>query len=304
MPLPIITGATATGKSALAQALARLTGAHIVSVDSMKVYRGMDVGTDKPPAAILNEIPHHMLDLVGPRERFSVARYLELAAPLIERLRAEGTRLLLEGGTALYIKALTEGMFEGVGRDEEFRRTLRREAAERGAAHLHERLARVDAAAAARIHPNDLKRIVRALEVHHLTGLPISRLQEQFGDVKRPRRIIALWRPRDELRRRVAERAARMFKEGILEETRRILDGGGFGPTASQCPGYAEAAAHLRGETTIEEAARRTATRHWRLARRQNVWLKRFDDALHLCLRGSTDWPALAARLASRLFEE
>ena len=301
--LLIITGATATGKSALAQALARLRGAHIVSIDALKVYRGMDIGTDKPPKKVRAEITHHMLDLVEPSEKYSVARYIHDVRPLLERLQAERIPFLLEGGTPLYIKALTEGLFEGVGENADLRRQLEEEAARHSTKHLHERLAQVDPVAAAKIHPNDKRRIIRALEVYMLTGMRISDLQREFGRVRLARFVVVLWRGRDELRRLISQRVRSMFERGFVEEVAGLVERGGLGPTASQAAGYSEVLAYLEGKISLKEAMRRTATRHWQLARRQMVWLKRFSDAVHICLRGEVDWSGLAGRMAQRLKE-
>ncbi len=297
-PVLIITGATGTGKSGLAQALARLANAHIISIDALKVYRGMDVGTDKPPPSVRAEIPHHMLDVVEPSERYSVARYLEDVEGVLEELRRKGVGFLFEGGTVLYIKALTEGLFKGVPRNEALRAELEEQASRYGLRHLHKRLMEVDAAAAARIHPNDKRRIIRALEVFLTTGRRISDLQREFGRVRMARRVVVLWRGRDELRRLLLERVKRMFEGGLVEEVERLLKGGGLGGTASQAAGYAEVAAFLAGRIGLEEAQRRTFVRHWQLARRQMVWLKRFSDATHICVRGDVDWESVAHRFS------
>ena len=300
-PILIITGATGTGKSCLAQALARLFGTHIISIDALKVYRGMDVGTDKPPLSVRAEIPHHMLDVVEPSERYSAARYVEDVERVLEELRRRRERFLFEGGTVLYIKALTEGLFKGVPCDDAVRAELEEQAERYGLRRLYERLMGVDAAAAARIHPNDKRRIIRALEVFLTTGRRISDLQRQFGKVSLARRIVVLWRGRDELRRLLSERVRRMFEGGLVEEVERLLSGGGLGATASQAAGYAEVAAFLAGRIGLEEAQRRTFVRHWHLARRQMVWLKRFTDAIHICFRGDVNWEDMARRFSTWL---
>ena len=272
------------------RALPIITGAHIICVDSMKVYRGMDIGTDKPPPEVRRRVTHHLLDLVPPTEDFNAARFVEEAERVMADLERKGVVYLLEGGTPLYIKALTEGLLE--------------EAERAGVVALHRRLAAVDPVAAARIHPNDYRRIERALEVWHLTGQRISDLQRQFGKTRRPRRMVVLWRARDDLKRRIAERARTMFESGLIEEVERILASGGFGRTASQAAGYEEAMRHLRGEMTFEEAVERTARRHWQLARRQMTWLKRFDDALHVCVPAGMGFETLAEEVARYLLPD
>ena len=169
-----LSGPTASGKSALGVCLARELGAEIVSVDSMAVYRGLDIGTAKPTAEQRRAVPHHLLDVVGPAEPYNVARWLADAAAAVADCRRRGRRILFVGGTPLYLRALRDGLAELPGEDPDLRRQLAAEAAAHGTAHLHARLARVDPASAARLHPNDLKRIIRALEVEHLSGRPLS----------------------------------------------------------------------------------------------------------------------------------
>lgn len=294
MRLFIISGATATGKSALAQALATLTGADIISIDSMKVYRGMDIGTDKPSQKIQNRIPHHMIDVVEPSERYDVARYISDSYGVIQRLKGRRVPFLLEGGTPLYIKALTEGIFEGVPADYAFREKLLEEANRSGVEILYERLRRIDPISASKIHRNDLKRVIRALEVYKATGKTISELKRQFGRIKHNYFMLILWRSNDELRELIRARIKRIFKEGFIEEVRMLLESDMLGPTASQAAGYAEAAAYIRGECTLEEAERRTEKRHWQLARRQMTWLRRFRDACHICIKGKVDYNRFA----------
>jgi len=300
MRLFIISGATATGKSALAQALAKLTNAHIVSVDSMKLYRGMDIGTDKPPRHILKRIPHHMLNVSEPSENYDVAKFVKNTLSVIETLKKKRTPFLLEGGTPLYLKALTEGLFEGVPADYALRERLHAEARRDGVEALFRRLEKVDPQTARRIHRNDIKRIVRALEVFETTGRPLSALQTQFGKVRNPYFLLVLWRGREELRERIRLRVEEMFGKGFVEEVKTLVEKG-LGLTASQAAGYAEVAAYLRGECTIEEAKRRTEVRHRQLARRQMTWLKRFKYACHICLRGEPVYGKLAEEVL-RLF--
>ena len=177
--LNFIVGCTASGKSSLGVELARRTGGEIISIDSMKVYRGMDIGTAKPSDAVRREVPHHLINVVDPWEDFSVAQYVALADRAIEDTHARGKTIYVVGGTPLYIKALSEGLFEGPGADPQTRERLQAIAKEQGPPALHERLQQADPVAAERIHRNDLRRLVRALEVYELTGKPISTLQEQ-----------------------------------------------------------------------------------------------------------------------------
>jgi tRNA dimethylallyltransferase len=276
-----LSGPTASGKSALGVALARELGAEIVSVDSMAVYRGLDVGTAKPTAEQRRAVPHHLLDVVSAAEPYSVARWLADAAAAVADCRRRGRRVLFVGGTPLYLRALRDGLAELPGEDPDLRRELAAEAAAHGTAHLHARLAMVDPAAAARIHPHDLKRIIRAMEVEQLSGQPLSR---SFAPAPHPvfeRQFFVLDPPRATLYERIDRRVERMFAAGLVEETRAALAApGGLGPTAVQAAGYAEAADLLAGHIDRAEAIRRTQQRTRQLAKRQLTWLRSFKQAI------------------------
>jgi tRNA dimethylallyltransferase len=177
-----LTGATATGKTAIALALARALDAEIISLDSMAIYRGMDVGTAKPTPEQRAVVPHHLIDILEPDEEFSVAQYLEAAHAKIAEIRARGREPLFVGGTPLYLKALLRGLFEGPPANWELRQEIEREVAEVGSAALHARLEQVDPLAASAIHPNDTRRLIRALEVYRATGQPISHQQIEFEE--------------------------------------------------------------------------------------------------------------------------
>ena len=276
-----ILGSTASGKSAAARQLAGRLGGQIVSVDSMKVYRRMDIGTAKPTPAQRAEIPHHCIDIVEPGEPFSVARYVEHADRAISHIAAAGGVVLAAGGTGLYLKALAEGLFEGPAADADVRRRLTERAAKEGLAALHAELAAIDPEAAARIHPNDEKRIVRALEVHELTGEPISRLQEQW-DRQRTRYdcvFIGLRRRREDVNRRVNARVKRMIAQGLRDEVAALLaEPAGLSPQAAQALGYAEMIEHLSGRCSLEDAVEQIKINTRRFARKQQTWFRRFRD--------------------------
>ncbi len=277
--LYIVTGQTASGKSAVAFDAAKRLNTEIICIDSMKIYRGMDIGTAKPSPQVRSQVRHHLVDIVSPQEDFSVARFVELADRAIADVGARKLPALLEGGTPLYLKALTEGLFSGPGRDPALRARLRERAALEGPEALHEELAQVDPGAAARIGETDLRRIVRALEVHFKTGQPISELQTQFGR-RRPqyrRHLVALRRDREYLRERIEERIEQMFEEGLLEEVRG-LEEKTPGRTASQAIGYLEARQLLSGEISLPQAKEEMRRRTWQLARRQMTWLRSFPD--------------------------
>jgi len=272
-----IVGCTAGGKSALGGSLARRLGGQIVSVDSMKVYRRMDIGTAKPSPAARAEVRHHCIDIVEPSEPFSVARYVEHADRAIAEIAAAGQVVLAVGGSPLYVKALSEGLFDGPGADPELRRRLKERAAAEGLAALHAELARVDPATAGRVHPNDEKRIIRALEVQLLTGEPISRLQRQW-DSPTPRYdgvFIGVRRPVDQTNRRINARVKRMIELGLPEEVAALLaEPAGLADQAAQALGYAEMIRHLRGQCSLAEAVERTKINTRKFAKHQRTWFR------------------------------
>jgi len=275
-------GQTASGKGAAGFQLARRLRAEIISLDSMKVYRGMDVGTAKPPPERRQQVPYHMLDVADPCEHFSTALYVEGADRAARDIAARGALPLFVGGTALYFKALTEGLFEGPPADPEFRAALRKEAAEHGSAHLHQRLAAVDPAAAGRIHPNDLRRIERALEVYEKTGSPISELQDQFGRANDAydATVLGIRRDKDDLHDRINRRVDRMMAAGLLDEVKALTEGPRpLGKEASQALGYRELLEHLNGEHTLDEAVELTKLHTRQFAKAQMTWMKRFQTA-------------------------
>ena len=280
-----IVGPTASGKARLALEAAHAAGAEILSCDSMKVYRHMDVGTAKPSALARSRVAWHGIDLVLPHESFDASAWVREAESVLARARARGVPVLVAGGTVLYLKALTEGLFDGPPRDAAARAGIRKEAEAIGSAALHARLAQVDPEAGARIHPNDLRRIERALEVHALTGKPISSLQEQFGKL-RPgveRIVFSVERRRNDLDQRIDRRVERMFAEGWLDEVRTLAARPeGVSREAEQALGYRELLGYVRaGETgSLEDLRRTIQTRTRRFARRQLNWLRHHVEGL------------------------
>jgi len=278
----ILSGPTAAGKSALAIPLARRLDAEIVSVDSMAVYRGLDIGTAKPTAADRRRVPHHLLDVVGPSEDYSVARWLADAADAVAGIRGRGRRILFVGGTPLFLRALREGLAELPPADPRLRESLSAEAKAGGSAALHARLAAVDPAAAGRIHPNDVKRIIRSLEVAALAGEPQSIAFRPSPNPLFDERLLVVDRPRAWLHHAIDSRVERMFADGLVEETRAAIASGGIGRTASQAAGYAEALAVVEGRMTVAEAIDATKRRTRQLAKRQLTWLRSFRGAVWL----------------------
>jgi len=277
--LVALIGPTASGKSDVALLVAEAAGAEIVCLDSMQVYRGMDIGTAKPTAAERARVEHHMLDLADPDERYDVTRFLSELAPALARIRARGRRALFVGGTGFYLKVLSAGLFRGPDVDPTLRAALEARARGEGGAVLHAELMRVDPRSAARLHPHDVKRVVRALEVQAQTGRPLSEWQTQWsGSPARARKLVGLEVSVPELDRRIAARATGMLAAGWPAESARIRDTTGFGPTAVQALGYAEALAVHDGQLDPGVAAQRIAQATRQFARRQRTWYRKFPD--------------------------
>jgi tRNA dimethylallyltransferase len=276
-----LTGATASGKTAVGIALARLLGAEIISLDSMAIYRGMDVGTAKPSVEEQAAVPHHLIDIIDPDEDYSVAQYLDAAHAKVAELHSRGREALFVGGTPLYLKALLRGLFEGPPANWELREQIEREVAEVGSAALHAHLEQVDPLAASTIHPNDTRRLIRALEVYRATGQPISHQQLEF-DEGRPaeeRRVFVLRRPRDVQHERINARVEEMLTRGLVDEVRGLTsDGRQLGRTASQAVGYREVIDYLDGTYDEATMAARIKTRTRQFAKRQGVWFRSLSE--------------------------
>jgi tRNA dimethylallyltransferase len=306
-PLLALVGATATGKTRAGIAVAERLGAEIVSVDSMLVYRGMDLGTAKPTAEERARVAHHLLDVAEPSEAFSVARYQELARDAIGEIRSRDRRVLLVGGSALYERAVVDELgFPETDRDA--RRSLEAEAAVVGAIGLHARLAVSDPDAAAKIEPGNVRRIVRALEVAELTGRPFSSFAGGW-DTYEPGRVRAagISMSGSALRARIEARVAEMLERGWLDEVRALVERGiGAWLTSAQAIGYAELARHLAGEITLDQAIAGTVKRTRALARRQLAFFRR-DPRIRWFEAGETGAEPLveevAAYLSGRIWE-
>jgi tRNA dimethylallyltransferase len=302
-PLIALAGSTASGKHAVALPLAESLGAEIVSVDSMKVYRGMDIGTAKPPAAALARVPHHLIDILDPWESYSAARFVEDAERVIAEIRARGRRPLLVGGTILYLKALLHGLFRGPSADPALRAELAATARARGPEALHAELARVDPAAAVKLHPRDERRVTRALEVFRKTGVPISRLQTSFrSPPAEPCVVAALRWERPVLVRRVEERVDRMLAEGLVEEVRRLLaHPKGMSREALQGHGYKELVPHIEGRETLAQGREATIRNTKLYTRKQMTWLRSFPDVLWVDMKEGEPMEAAAREVVQRL---
>lgn len=276
--LVIIAGPTATGKTALAVEAAESINGEVVSADSMLVYRGMNIGTAKPTRDEMRGVPHHLIDVVDPDEEYSVAVYQKQARECIARILAQGRTPVLTGGTGLYIRSVIDDYdFTSALRDEKLRADLSEEAERSGAAAIHRRLAHVDPKAAARLHPNDTRRITRALEVFYLTGIPLSdswRLEQ--GKPLYDLIFLGLNMERKDLYSRIEDRVDSMLEAGLIEEVRSLLDRG-YSPelTSMQGLGYKEILAYLAGVMPKREAVSLLKRNTRRFAKRQLTWFRR-----------------------------
>ncbi len=278
----VIVGCTASGKSDLGEALAERLHARIMVVDSMQVYRGMDIGTAKPDAATRQRIPHLMIDVADPWESYSAARFVADARPILE----SPTRgpLVLIAGTFLYLRALMEGLFEGPSADEAIRNELNARADREGTDKLHHELQQIDPVAATRIHRNDLRRVVRALEVHRLTGSPISTLQTQWSQTHPAidALYIGIRREKDLLSRRINARVKKMVELGLVAEVAALAkDPRGFSEEAAAAVGYRQLLDHFARRNSLEEAIEQIKIQTRYLAKMQRTWLKRWPSNVH-----------------------
>jgi tRNA dimethylallyltransferase len=295
-----LTGVTATGKTRIALALARRLNAEIISLDSMAIYRGMDIGTAKPTPAEQALVPHHLIDIVDPAEDFSVAQYVEAAHAKIAEIRGRGREVLFVGGTPLYLKALLRGLFEGPPANWELRREIEAEVEEIGSEALHARLEQIDPLAASAIHPRDKRRLIRAIEVYRATGEPISHQQLQF-DEGRPAeecRVFVLRRPREEQNARIDERVEEMLERGLVDEVRRLTSGSKqLGRTASQAVGYREVLDYLAEKIDYATMVERIKTRTRQFAKRQGTWFRSLSECRFVDIEGEVDAEKLAAEI-------
>jgi tRNA dimethylallyltransferase len=278
----VLTGPTGSGKTAVSLELAPQLNAEMVAMDSMTVYRGMDVGTAKPTLAERSQVPHHLIDVLDPWESANVAWWLDRAAAACADIRSRGNRPLFVGGTPFYLKALLNGLFPAPPVNPTLRADLEAEAERIGTDAFHAKLAAVDPKTAARLHPNDVRRVVRALEVHSLTGRPLSAFQTTwdspaFGNAAPPApiRCVVLDLPRDELYARIDRRVVAMLDVGWLDECRRLLAlPRPLSKEAKQALGYRELFSHLAGESDWPTTVATIQTRTRQFAKRQLTWFR------------------------------
>lgn len=308
IPLVLLTGPTASGKSALALALAQRFGAEILSCDSVAVYRHMELGTAKPTARERALVPHHLLDLYDPDQTCTAGDYARAARNVLPELATRNTLPILSGGTGLYARALVDGLSPAPLRDPALRALLTQRAVQRGSDHLHRTLQRMDPTAAARIHPHDIPKLIRAIEVSLSIRTPITRhWAEQGREPLSGYRVLRLTLnpPRQELYARINQRAAAMFAGGLIAETAALI--ARFG---AHCPplaalGYREATSVLMGQCTESEAIARACQSHRNYAKRQLTWFRR-EAELHPThtLPGPGDSPAILAQAIALLTPE
>ena len=299
-----IAGPTASGKTGLAVALAQALNGEVVSCDSMQIYRGMDVGTAKPTPEEMQGVPHHLLDVADPGEDFSVGRYVRLATEAITDIHSRGRTAIVAGGTGLYLDSLVKGEeFAPPSREGE-RKFLEDAAEQKGIEYVYDMLMEADPETAERLHLSDRKRIIRAMEVFLITGLPLSWHIAQSR--QRPPRYRPAWlglnfRDRAKLYARIDARVDQMLAQGLEQEVQRLLDAG-VDPqtTAMQAIGYKELASALRGECTIEEAASRIKQASRNYAKRQLTWFRRNDKIRWIYPDETPDLLARALKLLAR----
>jgi tRNA dimethylallyltransferase len=272
--------------------LAARLNAEIVSADSMQIYRGMDIGTAKPSAAERARVPHHLVDICEPGEMFDAKRFVRLASEAVAGIHERGRAALVVGGTGMYVRALRQGLFDGPGRDEKLRCRLEAMSVTELAAELQ----RLDPATFAKIDQQNPRRLVRALEVFHLTGKSIAALQREWQGTATDK-IIGLQRDRADLVARIERRVDDQMAAGWLDEVRRLPLAG----TALQAVGYRELAAHVRGELTLPAAVALIKTRTRQLAKRQMTWFRREPGLLWLAVKPNETAATTAARIAEAL---
>ena len=273
-PIVVIVGPTAAGKSDLGVHVARELGGEIISADSMQVYRGFDIGTGKLPMAERDGVAHHLIDICDGHERFSAARFVELADEAIAAIQHRGGVAVVVGGTGLYVRALLRGLFEAPLADPVLRAELEAVRANEGVAVLYERLVAVDPVSAQRVHPNDFVRICRAIEVYQQTGRPVSAWRDEhgFGEARYSAVTVGLRLAPERLRERIESRVDHMIAGGWLEEVQQLIDAGYRQAHPMGALGYRQLAASIEGQWPMEEAIRLTKRDTWRFARRQRNW--------------------------------
>jgi tRNA dimethylallyltransferase len=279
--IQILTGPTASDKTEVGFRVAQQIEGEIVSADSMLFYRGMDIGTAKPSSGMRERVPHHFIDIIDPWESYSVGKYVKDAEGLISDISGKGRKFLIVGGSPLYIKGIIDGIFNGPEADWNIRKELEEVAEEKGNLHVHEILQRIDPVKAGELHPNDLRRIIRSIEVYRKTGEQASALQEQYKKARRNYRfkIVCITREREDIYRRIGERVETMFDNGLVDEVQSLLDNPeGLSRQAGQALGYKEVIKYLEGRLTLSDAKELIKLNTRRFSKRQMTWFRSFQD--------------------------
>jgi tRNA dimethylallyltransferase len=303
--LLVVCGPTAVGKTEVGARLAELLHGEVVSADSMQIYRGLDIGTDKPFPELRSRVPHYMVDIADLSETYSAARYEREAGAIIDRLLSEGKLPVVVGGSGLYIRILLQGIFPAPPASASVRNRLKREAEERGIEALYERLRTIDPDYARVAAPNDLRRTVRALEVFELTGVPFSEWHQRHKAARKPRDafMLGLVRPREELYRRIEQRVDEMFTRGLVDETRRLIEGGYAESLRRIRPlGYIEVMEYLDGRLSLDEAIELTKRNSRRYAKRQLTWFRK-EDVKWIEIERKDDLEVIMKKIAAVLPE-
>ncbi len=299
-PLCVLVGPTASGKTSVGLELAERLNAEIISLDSMALYRQMNIGTAKPTAEQRARVPHHLIDVLDPNKEFSLSNYVQAAHDKINEIRGRGREALFVGGTPLYLKSLLRGIFHGPPADWDFRQQIEEEIREVGLEALYARLEQVDPLSAAKLHPNDKRRIIRALEVYKVTGRPISHLQTQFDDghpADQCKVFVLAW-PRAQLHERINQRVERMFKSGFVDEVRSLLTQyGKLSRTASQAVGYREVIDHLAGQRDLADTIEAVKKRTRQFARRQETWFRSLRECRQVAMTNGFNAAVIAQRI-------
>jgi len=277
----VLTGPTASDKTEIGFNVAREINGEIVSADSMLFYRGMDIGTAKPSLSMREIVPHHFIDIIYPWESYSVGKYVKDVEYLIGDISRRKQKFLIIGGSPLYIKGIVDGIFNGPEADWDIRSELERIAEEKGNLHVHEILQRIDPVKADELHPNDLRRIIRAIEVYRKTGNQVSALQKQYKLARESYKfkIICISREREDIYRRIGERVEIMFDNGLVDEVRSLLDNPeGLSRQARQALGYKEVIQYLEDGLTLDDTKEMVKLNTRRFSKRQMTWFRSFPD--------------------------
>jgi tRNA dimethylallyltransferase len=300
--IQILTGPTASDKTEIGFNVARKIGGEIISADSMLFYLGMDIGTAKPSLSMREIVPHHFIDIIYPWESYSVGKYVKDVEDLIGDISRGKRKFLIVGGSPLYIKGIIDGIFNGPEADWNIRSELERIAEEKGNLHVHEILQRIDPVKADELHPNNLRRIIRAIEVYRKTGKQASALQKQYKLARKSYKfkIICISREREDIYRRIGERVETMFDNGLVDEVRSLLDNPeGLSKQARQALGYKEVIEYLEGRLTLDDAKEKVKLNTRRFAKRQMTWFRSFPDVQWLEAGEHEDLKTISEKIIS-----